>query len=121
MKLADEAGAIAATRHASRPVVTVAVDSMTFQSPVNIGNLLQVSAAVTWTGRTSIETRVSITAEDVLDGTVTNTNKAFFVYVALDKFSRPAPVPPLIYETEEEKRRFEEGAARQAYRLSQRQ
>ena len=63
MKISDEAGGIAAARHACRPVVTVTVDSMTFHSPVHIGNLVQVSAEVTWTGRTSIETRVVVTAE----------------------------------------------------------
>jgi len=121
MKLSDEAGGIAAARHACRPAVTVAVDSMTFHSPVSIGNLVQVSAAVTWTGRTSIETRVVVTAEDVLTGVVMHTNTAFFVYVALDEEGQPTPVPPLICETDEEKRRFKDGAARQAYRLSARQ
>lgn len=121
MKLSDEAGGIAAARHACRPVVTVTVDSMNFHSPVNIGNLVQVAAAVTWIGRTSIETRVVVTAEHVLTGVVTHTNTAFFVYVALDEEGRPTPVAPLICETDEEKRRFKEGAARQAHRLSGRQ
>lgn len=121
MKLADEAGGIAAARHAGRPVVTVTIDSMTFHSPVHIGDLVQISAEVTWTGRTSIETRVAITAEDVIEGTINTTNRAFIVYVALDKYGRPTPVPSLICETEEEKRRFKEGAERQAYRLKERQ
>lgn len=121
MKLADEAGGFAAARHSSRPVVTITVDSMTFHSPVNIGDLVQVSAAVTWTGRTSIETRVTIIAEDVIKGTRTNTNTAFFVYVALDEEGRPTPVPPLICETEDEIRRYEEGAQRQARRLRERE
>ncbi|MDX1413908.1 MAG: acyl-CoA thioesterase [Candidatus Promineifilaceae bacterium] len=120
MKISDEAGGIAAVRHASRPVVTVTVDSMSFHSPVHIGNLLQVSAAVTWVGRTSIETRVVVTAEDVIRGEVSHTNTAFFVYVALDEKGRPTPVPPLICETDDEKRRFEEGALRRARRLNER-
>jgi len=119
MKLSDEAGGIAAARHACRPVVTVTVDSMTFHSPVNIGDLLQVSAAVTWVGRTSIETRVVVTAEDVLKGEVCHTNSAYFVYVALDEKGRPTPVPPLICETEQEKQRFKEGEVRRARRLSE--
>jgi uncharacterized protein (TIGR00369 family) len=121
MKLADEAGGIAAARHACRPVVTVTVDSMTFLSPVNIGNLVQISAAVTWVGRTSIETRVVVTAENVLQGEICHTNTAYFVYVALDENGRPTPVPSLICETEDQKRRFEEGAQRRARRLSERQ
>lgn len=117
MKLADDAAGMAAVKHARRHCVTVAVDSMTFHSPVHIGNLVTVRSEVTWTGRTSLETRVVITAEDVVSGKVTHTNTAYFVYVALDENGRPTPVPPLLVETEEEKQRFELGAARQAERL----
>lgn len=121
MKVCDEAGGMAAIKHARRPVVTVTVDSMAFHSPVHIGNLLTVTAEVTWVGRTSMETRVVVTAEDVLSGRVTHTNTAYFVYVGLDESGRSAPVPPLICETEEDRARFERAAARQAYRLQMRQ
>jgi uncharacterized protein (TIGR00369 family) len=120
MKLCDEAGAMAAVKHARSPVVTVAIDSMTFHSPVNIGNLLTVTAEVNWTGRTSMETRVLVTAEDVLSGETTHTNTAYFVYVALGAQGRPAPVPALLCETEEDKARFERAAARQVLRLKMR-
>ena len=66
MKLCDEAGGMAASKHARRQVVTVAVDSMTFHSPVQIGNLMTVTAEITWTGRSSMETKVVVTAEDGL-------------------------------------------------------
>lgn len=121
MKVCDEAGGMAAIKHARRPVVTVTVDSMAFHSPVLIGNLLSVTAEVTWVGRTSMETRVVVTAEDVLSGQVTHTNTAYFVYVALGENGRPAPVPPLICESDDDKARFERAAARQAYRLQMRQ
>lgn len=117
MKLCDEAGGMTAIKHARRPVVTVTVDSMSFLSPVNIGNLVTVAAEVTWTGHTSIETRVMVSAENLLTGKVTHTNTAFFVYVALDENGRPTPVPPLICETEEEKRRCQQGEERRLQRL----
>ena len=120
MKLCDEAGGIAAARHAGRPCVTVTVDSMNFHSPVHIGNLVKFAAEVSWVGRTSIETRVVVTAENVLTGAVTHTNTAYFVYVALDEGGCPTPVPPLNCATAEEKARFERGAARRARRLSER-
>jgi len=121
MKLSDEAGGIAAAKHACRPSVTVTVDSMTFYSPVHIGNLVTFSAEVSWVGRTSMETRVVVSAENVLTGKVTHTNTAYFVYVALGEDGRPTPVPPLICETDKEKKRFKEGAARQVRRLLDRQ
>ncbi|MFN2137065.1 MAG: acyl-CoA thioesterase [Candidatus Promineifilaceae bacterium] len=120
MKLCDETGAMAAIRHAQHPVVTVAVDSMHFHSPVRIGDLLRVSAEVTWVGRTSLETRVVAASENVLTGETNHANTAYFVYVALDQHGRPTPVPPLSVETDEEKRRFEAGAARQEVRLQAR-
>ncbi|MFN2142114.1 MAG: acyl-CoA thioesterase [Candidatus Promineifilaceae bacterium] len=117
MKLCDEAGGMAAAKHARHPAVTVAVDSMKFLSPVRIGDLVTVTAEVTWTGRTSMETRVVVTAENVLTGEVTHTNTAFFVYVGLDQGGRPTPIPPLIPVTDTEKRRFAEAQARQKERL----
>ncbi|HSM56530.1 MAG TPA: acyl-CoA thioesterase [Candidatus Sulfomarinibacteraceae bacterium] len=120
MQICDEAGGMAAMKHARRPAVTVVVDSMAFHSPVQVGDLVTVSAEVTWVGRTSMETRVVVNAEDVLSGEVTHTNTAYFVYVALDEEGKPTPVPPLICETEEEKERYERAAARQKYRLEQR-
>lgn len=120
MKLCDEAGGMAAAKHSRHPVVTVAIDSMHFHSPVRIGDLLTVTAEVTWVGRTSMETRVVATAENVLSGQVTHTNTAFFVYVGLDQHGRPTPVPPLIPQTETEKRRFAEAQERQKERLGAR-
>lgn len=120
MKLCDEAGGTAAMKHARRPVVTVAVDSMSFHSPVHIGNLLTVQAEVTWVGRTSLETRLVVTAEDIMTGAVTHTNTAYYVYVALAEDGGTVEVPPLICETDEEKALWAEGAARQAMRLERR-
>ena len=121
MKLCDEAGGMAASRHARRQVVTVAIDSMTFYSPVHIGNLMTVTAEITWTGRSSMETKVVVTAEDVLTGATTHTNTAYFVYVALNSAGRPTAVSPLLIETEEEQARLNRAAIRQAYRLKTRE
>lgn len=118
-KLADEAGGLCAIRHAQRMVVTVAIDSMTFHSPVHVGDLVSLNASITWVGRSSIEVSVKVTAENPLTGQQTHTNSAHFVYVALDENGRPAEVPPLLLETEEEHRRWAEGEARQRHRLEQ--
>lgn len=120
MKLCDEAGGMAAIKHARRPAVTIVVDSMSFHSPVHIGNLVTVTAEVTWVGNTSMETRIVVTAEDMLSGEITHTNTAYFVYVALSESGKPTPVPPLICKTEEQRERFERAKQRQEYRLQQR-
>lgn len=117
MKMIDEAGAIAAMRHAQRPVLTVVVDSVTFKSPVHVGQLLTLNACVTYVGRTSMEVGVKVLAEDPVGGTVTHTNSAFLVFVALDDAQRPTQVPGLLLETEAEQRAWQQGEARQAHRL----
>lgn len=117
MKLVDEAGGLAAMRHARRPVVTVALDSMSFLSPVKVGHLLTLRSAVNWIGRTSIEVGVRVEAENPITGEITHTNSAFAVYVALNDAGHPVPVPPLILESEDEKRRWAEAEARQEIRL----
>ena len=121
MKLVDDAGAIVATRHSRSIVVTVAVDSMTFVSPIYVGNLVTLTAALSYVGRTSMEVEVLVEAEDPLTGDKTHTNTAYVVYVGLDDSGRPREVPPLTAETEEERQRVAEGSERQQARLTRRQ
>ena len=118
MKIVDEAGAISAMRHAQRPSVTVAMDDMTFHSPVHVGELLCCVASINFVGKTSMEVGVKVTAENPISGQLTHTNSAYLVYVALGDDGRPCPVPRLVLETDEERRRWQEGKERQALRLS---
>jgi len=120
MKLVDEAGALACMRHAQCKVVTVAIDSMVFRQPIRLGDLVILNAEVTYTGRTSMEAEVQVLAENPITGARTHTNTAYLVYVALDDHGRSTPVPQVIAETEDEKRRMELAKARQEYRLQKR-
>lgn len=118
MKLVDEAGAIVAVRHSRCNVVTVAVDSMTFLSPIYVGNLVTFMASLSYVGRTSMEVEVLVEAEDPMTGEKTHTNSAYVVYVALDERSQPHEVPPLLPESDEERERMARGKERQAQRLA---
>ncbi len=120
MQLMDEAGAAAAMRHAERPVVTVAVDQVLFLEPIHLGDLVTLKADLTYVGRSSMETRIDVNAQNLLTGKHTHTNTAYFVYVALDDHGRPAAVPPLLLETDDERQQWEAAQERQAYRLGQR-
>ncbi len=117
MKLVDEAGALACMRHAQRKVVTVAIDSMVFRQPIRIGDLIILSAEVSFAGRTSMEAEVHVIAENPITGEQTYTNTAYLVYVALDDDGRPTSVPPLRVETEDEERRMAKAEERQERRL----
>jgi len=120
MKLADEAAAIAAMRHAQKPAVTVAMDSMTFREPVQIGEIVTCTARITYTHRSSMEVTVDVTSEDPISGALTETNSARLVFVALDENGRPSPVPEILLETDLDRRRYAEGETRQQARLSER-
>jgi acyl-CoA hydrolase len=117
MKTVDEAGAICAMRHAQRPCVTIAIDSMTFRQPVHVGHLLSCEATVNYVGRSSIEVGVRVHAENPITGETTHTNSAYLVYVALGDDGKPCPVPSLAIETEEQRTLWEQAKQRQALRL----
>ncbi|HEY83876.1 MAG TPA: acyl-CoA thioesterase [Chloroflexi bacterium] len=117
MKLVDEAGGLCAMRHAQRPAVTIAIDSMTFHSPVHVGNLLTLKASIHYVGNTSMEVGVRVTAENPITGEQTHTNSARLVYVALDDNGRATKVPGLILENDTQRRRWDAAKERQAERL----
>jgi uncharacterized protein (TIGR00369 family) len=120
MKMVDEAGAICAMRHAQRPAVTVAIDSMTFRQPVHVGHLLSCRASVSYVGRSSIEVEVLVHAENPITGESTHTNSAYVVYVALSDDGKPCPVPQLLIETDDDRKAWEAARARQEHRLGRR-
>jgi len=118
MHLVDLAGAIAAIRHARCPVVTASVDSMTFLQPVHIGQLLILKSSVNRVFRTSMEVGVKVWVEDLRRGDIRHTSSAYLTFVAVGPNNEHVRVPPVIPETDEEKRRFEEAGHRREYRLT---
>lgn len=120
MKLADTAGGIAAVRHAKRRVVTAIADSMTFEHPVKVGDLVLIDAQVSWVGHTSLEVEVSIFTEKVVTGERRRTSLAYFVFVALGDDGRPHELPPLELRSQAERDRFAGAEERRRFRLAQR-
>src|SRR5947209_14020546 len=110
MHLVDLAGALAAIRHARCPVVTASVDHMNFLHPVKIGQLILLRSSVNRVFRTSMEVGVKVWVEDLQTGAVRHTSWAYLTFVALDQHVQPVSIPPVIAETEDEKRRYEEAA-----------
>ena len=118
MHLVDLAGAIAALRHARKPVVTASVDHMNFLHPVRIGQLVRLMASVNRVFRTSMEVGVKVEVEDLLTGELKHTSSAYLTFVALDKDGHSSEIVPVIPETEAEKRRYEAAGQRREYRLA---
>lgn len=120
MHLVDLCGALAAMRHARRPVVTASVDYMNFLQPVRINQLVLLRSSVNRVFRTSMEVGVKVWVENLQTGEVRHTSSAYLTFVALNPEGSPVVVPAVIPETEEEKRRYEEAAQRRQYRLQMR-
>jgi len=119
LRLVDECGGAVAVRHSRCPCVTVAMDSMTFKQPVYIGDLLTVTAQLTFVGRTSMEVEAQIEAENLLTGLVRHAGTCYLVYVAIDGSGHPTPAPPLLLQTEEERERWRAAEARRARRVQE--
>ncbi|HEY8648706.1 MAG TPA: acyl-CoA thioesterase [Candidatus Limnocylindria bacterium] len=106
MKLIDECAGAAAGRHARQRVVTARVDELSFLAPVYVGNLVTARASVNDVGTKSMEIGVRVDAEDILTGAVVHVSSAYLVYVAIDAHGKAAPIPPVLAESDEEKRRM---------------
>ena len=120
MHIVDLAGAIAATKHCRNLVVTASIDHMDFIHPVRLGQWVRLRASVNRAFRTSMEVGVKVWVEDLIRGGQQHVSSAYLTFVAINPEGRAIPVPPLIAETDEDQRRYEEAGARREYRLSQR-
>ncbi|HEX4158097.1 MAG TPA: acyl-CoA thioesterase [Rhizomicrobium sp.] len=118
MHLVDLCGAIAAIRHAGCPVVTAAVDQMTFLHPVRLGELVILRSQVNRVFRTSMEVGVKVWVENLQTRAMRHTSSAYLTFVAIDKAGNRVSVEQVTPETEEEKRRYEQALQRRDYRLA---
>jgi acyl-CoA hydrolase len=112
MSYIDKIASITAMRHCRYHVVTASFDSMDFLAPIKLGEVIQLTAHVTWTKRTSMEIFVKIQSENLLTGKKKLTGTSYLTFVALDETGVPVAVPPIIPETEEEKRHYESAPER---------
>jgi acyl-CoA hydrolase len=117
----DLAAAVVANRHSRRPVVTAAIDDMSFVAPIQVGQLALLHARITLVDRSSMEIRVEVESEDLLSGEKRHTSTAYVTFVALDPVTkRPVAVPPLILENDEERAEHARAQERRRLRLERR-
>jgi len=113
----DIAAAIAAQKHCNSPVVTASVDNISFESPITLGNTVNIEAKITRAFNTSMEIHLYVWGEDHKQQVKYKSNEAYYTFVALDTNGKPKPVPQLVPETEDEKRLFEGALRRRQVRL----
>jgi len=121
MHLIDIAGAIACHRHTRSLLVTAAVDGLQFLHSIKVGDLIILKSRVTCAFRTSLEVEVEVFSEETLTGRQRLTSRAYLTFVAIDRDGHRIAVPPVVLETEDEKRKAAEAHARRAERLRAKQ
>jgi acyl-CoA hydrolase len=121
MHLIDIAGAIAGHRHTRSLLVTAAVDGLQFLHPIKVGDLIILKARVSAVWSTSLEVEVEVFSEETLTGVRRLTSRAFLTFVATDRDGKRSPIPGLILETDEDRRRATAAELRRAERLKARE
>ncbi|WP_430786015.1 acyl-CoA thioesterase [Virgibacillus flavescens] len=113
----DEIAALTAMKHASSAVVTASIDSVDFLSSAKVGDSLTLEAFVTYTGTSSMEVYVKVTAHDLILNKKTLTTESFLTMVAVNEKGKPVPVPKVAPQTEEEKQLYATAPARRENRI----
>jgi acyl-CoA hydrolase len=116
----DVAGALAAQRHARSYIVTASIDHMDFLTPVHVGDLVILRSTVNRAFNTSMEVGVKAFVENYITGERRVVSTAYLTFVAVDRHGRRRPVPPVIPDTDEEKRRYQDAGRRRENRTNER-
>ncbi|OVE81324.1 hypothetical protein BVY03_03830 [bacterium K02(2017)] len=120
MSWIDTTAAIVAFRHCRSIVVTAAMDDLSFLSPVHLGDMVNLKAAVNFTSKRTIEIGVKVWAENPITGKTRHTSSAYLSFVSLNKKNKAQLIKPVTPKTIDEKRRFKEGERRYKQRLKKR-
>ena len=103
MSMVDRCAALSAIRHSGGQCTTLSIDRILFKEPIGVGQLVEVRSRVVHVGRTSLSVLADVYAEDIAAGVRRHTNECWLTFVHLDDDGKPAPVPPLRLETQEDR------------------
>lgn len=116
----DICAALSAAKHSQRVCVTASVDRIDFHHPVKLGNAVTLIAKVNRVFKTSMEVGVEVYAENFAAGTRLHTNSAYLTFVGVDENIKPVEIFPIIPESEDEIKKYEEAFQRRKSRLEER-
>jgi len=115
----DMAGAMAAHRHSRNYVVTAAIDHMDFLVPVRVGDLVVLRSSVNRVFNTSMEVGVKVFVENYISDTAQHVSSAYLTFVAIDDAGHHLRVAPVIPETQEQQRRYDDAGRRRDIRQAE--
>lgn len=121
MSMADKCAALSAMKHSGGQATTLSVERILFKEPIHVGELVEIRSHVVFVGRTSMAVVANVYAEDLRTGKRRHTNECWLTFVHLGEDGKPAPVPPLRLETEEDYRLHALAARRREQMLQERE
>jgi acyl-CoA hydrolase len=113
----DICAALCAAKHNNRICVTASVDKVDFHHPVKLGDAVTLVASVNRVFNTSMEIGVKVYAEYFKEGTRVHSNSAYLTFVSVNESGKPVKALPVIPESEDEIRRYNEALERRNHRL----
>ncbi len=113
----DMTCAISAHRHCKRVVVTAAVNNVSFDRPIKLGDFVTIQCKVSRAFRSSMEVWADVWVEDQLTGGKIKCNSAQYTFVGVDQAGQPTAIPEVIAETDEEQKRYAGALRRRQLRL----
>ena len=121
MSMVDRCAALSAMRHAGGQATTLSIDRILFKEPIRVGELVEIRARVVHVGRTSMSVLANVFAEDIASGERRHTNECWLTFVHLDELGKPAAVPRLRLETDEDRNLHDIAARRRDAYLAERE
>ena len=120
MSMVDRCAALSAMRHCGGQATTLSIDRILFKEPIRVGDLVEVRSRVVQVGRTSMSVLANVFAETISTGERRHTNECWLTFVHLDEEGKPAPVPRLILETDDDRKMNEIATRRREQLLAER-
>ncbi len=115
----DLAGAMSVHRHARSYAVTASVDHIDFLVPVRVGDLVILRSSVNRVFHTSVEVGVKVWVENYIADTAQHVASAYLTFVAIDAQGNHLKVAPVVPETEEQQRRYDDAGRRREIRRAE--
>ena len=120
MSMVDRCAALSAMRHAGGQATTLSIDRILFKEPIRVGDLVEIRSRVVHVGWSSMSVLANVFAEDITSGERRHTNECWLTFVHLDELGKPAAVPPLSLETDEDRQLHAAAARRREILLAER-
>ena len=120
MSMVDRCAALSAMRHGGGQATTLSIDRILFKEPIRVGDLVEIRSRVVHVGRSSMSVLANVFAETISTGERRHTNECWLTFVHLDEEGKPAPVPRLLLETDDDRKMNEIATRRREQLLAER-